>query len=166
MQDTGRLYSPWRPRARATAPSHNKIVRSITITHTTNTLFHSPAPAVFRIRHGTRETREFAAGKAPHARRVVAGVTAVRQVFCLVYESMRIITRIEISSIIIYAVEALVGEKDVLQMNWQISHSSRGLHWVIAVHKLMASQAVAMVWMLLALMSSLKLTICRRDPMW
>ena len=127
---------------------------------------HLPAPVVFRIRHGTRETWEFAAGKAPHAQRVITGVTAVRQVFCLVYESMRIITRIEISSIIIYAVEALVGEKDVLQMNWQISHSSRGLHWVIAVHKLMASQAVAMVWMLLALMSSLKLTICRRDLLW
>jgi len=69
------------------------------------------------------------AGKAPHARRRTADVTAVRQVFCLMYESMRIITRIKITAMIMLsAVVALVGEKDVLQMNWQTSHSSRGLH--------------------------------------
>src|ERR1700722_18162991 len=62
------------------------------------------------------------AGKGPHARRSGSTVTAVRQVFCL-YESMRIITRIKISTFILYAMTALVGEKDVLQMNWQISHS-------------------------------------------
>ena len=84
---------------------------------------------MFRIRHGTRETREFAAGKAPHARRITPPVIAVRRVFCLMYESMRIITRIKITAMIMLsAVVALVGEKDVLQMNWQTSHSSRGLH--------------------------------------
>ena len=89
---------------------------------------------MFRIRHGTRETREFVAGKAPHARRrVVATVTAVRQFFCLMYESMRIMTRIKIMTLNLYAMMAYAGEKDVLQMNWQISHSPPGLHWVIAV---------------------------------
>src|ERR1700722_8001063 len=103
----GRLFSAWRSRAGATAPSHNRIVRSITISHT-KALSHSPAPAVFRIRHGTRETREFAAGKGPHARRMTNTVTAVRRVFCLVYESMRIITRIKIISLNLYAMVALV----------------------------------------------------------
>ena len=161
MQATRRLFSPWRTRPGATAPSHNKIVRSITISHTP-ALFHSPAPAVFRIRHGTRETREFVAGKVPRARRRVATVTAVRQVFCLMYESMRIITRIKMTTMIIYALVALVGEKDVLQMNWQISHSVSKL----ALNDSCGLGGACNGSNVLCTTSSLKLTICRRYRMW